>query len=150
MQSMKAALATRGIGLLDVVIGTTLLLVVFVGLFGVLQLGTRMAGDSKARTTALALTLEHMEFIRSLPYTSIGTVGGTPPGSLLASEALTLNNISYTRTTAIRYVDDEKDGIGVSDTNGSDDYKRVKVVVSWEGPTGTRETQLVTDIAPRE
>ena len=131
------------------VVGVAILTTVFVGMFGVLQLGTRLATDNKARTGALALALERMEYIRSLPYSNVGTVGGDPSGSLATSESLEINNITYTRTTYIVYVDDPKDGTGASDANGvTDDYKRVKVSVSWEGPKRTRTSSLVSDIAP--
>lgn len=140
---------TRGIGLIEVVVGTALLTIVFVGFFGVLQLGTRLATDNKARTGALSLALERMEYIRSLSYGNIGTVGGDPVGTLIVSEPLTLNGVSYTRRTYIVYVDDAKDGVGGSDTNGiTDDYKRAKVEVSWAGKADTRTSSLVTDITP--
>ncbi len=140
---------SRGIGLIEVVVGTALLTLIFVGFFGVLQLGTRLATDNKSRTGALALSVERMEYIRSLDYSNIGTVGGDPSGSLEISEILELNGVSYTRRTHIVYVDDPKDGTGGSDSNGVvDDYKRVKVEVSWVGQTGPRDTVIVSDITP--
>ena len=142
-------LYTRGVGLLEIVVGVSLMTTVFVGMFGVLQLGTRLATDNKSRTGALALATERMEYIRSLDYDDIGVVGGDPSGALVASVPINLNNIAYTQRTYIVYVDDPKDGIGGSDSNGiTDDYKRVKVEVSWIGPkNNVRETTLVSDIA---
>jgi len=143
------ALFNRGVGLVEVVVGTALLTIVFVGFFGVLQLGTRLATDSKSRTGALSLSLERMEYIRSLDYDSIGTVGGDPSGALAVSEDITINGIDYTRRTYIVYIDDAKDGTGGGDTNGiTDDYKRVKIEVSWQGPKVVRKTSLVSDITP--
>lgn len=146
----RNALYTRGVGLLEMVVGVALLTTIFVGLFGVLQLGTRLATDSKARTGALALAQERIEYVRSLQYDDIGTVGGDPSGSLATSENITLNSINYTRRTLIIYIDDPKDGSGGADSNGiTDDYKRVKVDVSWTGPKGReRNTFIVTDVAP--
>lgn len=145
----RSALFSRGLGLIEVVVGIGLLLIVFVGFFGVLQLGTRLATDNKLRTSALSLALERMEYIRSLDYASVGTVGGDPSGALIVSEPVTLNGINYTRRTHIVYIDDPKDGTGGSDSNGiTDDYKRVKVEVSWEGQIGTRTASIVSDITP--
>ena len=145
----KSVLFSRGIGLLEVVVSIGLLSVVFVGLFGVLQLGTRLATDNKSRTGASALALERMEFIRSLDYDSIGTVGGDPSGLLATSEAITLNGVPYTRRTVIVYVDDPQDGSGGADSNGiTDDYKRMKVEVSWTGKTGARSVSVASDVAP--
>ncbi len=140
----------RGVGLLEMVVGVALLTTIFVGLFGLLQLGTRLATDSKTRTSALALAQERVEYIRSLPYNSIGTVGGNPSGSLATTETITLNNTTYTRTTYIVYIDDPKDGSGAADSNGKpNDYKRIKVTVSWTGPRGIiRDTYIITDITP--
>ena len=140
---------TRGSGLLEVVVATALLVIVFVGFFGVLLLGTRLATDNKAHTGATALALERVEYIRSLDYNSVGTIGGTPAGSIAPSETITLNGVPYTRRTLIVYVDDPKDGTGGGDANGiSNDYKRAKVEVSWSGPNGTRSVSIVTNVTP--
>ncbi len=145
----RSVLSTRGVGLVEVVVGIGILTIVFVGFFGVLQLGTRLATDNKARTGALSLSLERMEYIRSLAYNSVGTVGGDPSGSLVVSEDISLNSIDYTRRTYIVYVDDPKDGVGGSDSNGvTNDYKRVKVEVSWSNQIGTRTSSIVSDITP--
>ncbi len=145
----RRVLYARGMGLIDVVVGTALMLVIFLALFGMLQLGTRLASDNKARTAALTLSLERIEYIRSLDYVDVGISGGDPSGSLASSESITLNGIAYTRTTSVVFVDDEKDGSGGSDSDGDpDDYKRVKVTVSWQGSAGARDTAVVSDIAP--
>lgn len=143
-------LFTRGFGLIEIVVGVSLLTTVFVGMFGVLQLGTRLATDNKARTGALALGIERMEYIRSLNYSDIGVVGGNPSGSLVVNESLTLNTIEYIRRTYIIYIDDPKDGTGGSDSNGiTNDYKKVKIEVSWVGPKNrARSSSLVSNITP--
>jgi len=143
-------LFTRGTGMIEMVVGVAILTTVFVGMFGVLQLGTRLATDNKARTGALALAQERIEYLRSLQYDAVGTIGGDPSGSLATSESIVLNNIDYTRQTYIVYIDDPKDGSGGADSNGiRDDYKRIKVTVSWLGPKNReREAFIITDIAP--
>ena len=140
---------TRGAGMVEVVVGSALIALIFTGLFGVLQLGTRLATDNKLRTGAVALALERMEYIRSLDYDSIGTVGGDPSGALVVNESIAINGVTYNRRTYIVYVDDAADGLGGSDSNSiTDDYKRVKVEVSWDGQATAREVALVTDITP--
>tara|TARA_B100000745_G_scaffold300372_1_gene254065 strand:+ start:4543 stop:5001 length:459 start_codon:yes stop_codon:yes gene_type:complete len=144
----RRVLSSQGSGLIEVVVASALLLTVFVGLFTVLQLSTKLATDNKAHTGATALAVERMEYIRSLDYSVVGVVGGDPQGVLEATENITLNTVAYTRDTTIVYVDDEKDGLGGSDVNGiSNDYKRVKVEVSWQSPSGTRSSTIVSDIA---
>src|SRR3989338_639094 len=107
----------RGATLLDAVVGTALMLVVFVGIFGAFKLTVSAVSNNKARAGAIALANERLEYIRSLSYDSIGTVGGIPAGAIAQSETATLNGISYTRRTFIAYVDDPGDGTGASDSN---------------------------------
>ena len=143
------ATAHKGAGLLEVVVGVGLMAIVFVGLFGLLQFATRLATDNASRAGATALALERIEYIRSLAYTSVGTVGGDPGGALVVSENITLNAVPYTRRTHIVHVDDDADGVGAGDTNGvTDDYKRVKVEVSWTRDELVRSVSIVTDITP--
>jgi hypothetical protein len=140
----------KGTSLLDVVFGTALLLIVFVGLYGAFQLTLELVQSSKSKTGALALAQERVEFIRSLDYDDIGTVGGIPQGTLVEEEEETLNNITYTRRTFIQYVDAPQDGMGGSDTNGiTADYKTVRVNMEWLFREETRTFSLVTSIVPQ-
>jgi hypothetical protein len=138
----------RGVTLLDTVVGVSLMLVIFVGVAATFQLGVDVVSNNKARASAVALLDERMEYIRSLPYTSIGTVGGVPSGTLSQSESLTLNGISFTRRTLIVYADDPKDGSAPADTTPAD-YKAVKVEVSWTSRTGVRSVALVSRFEPK-
>ncbi|PCI89595.1 hypothetical protein COB18_03485 [Candidatus Kaiserbacteria bacterium] len=170
------ALSTRGTGLIEVVVGAALLVTIFVGFFGVLQLGTRLATDNKSRTGALALASERMEFLRSLDYDDIGTLSdgdgnnghGNDPGddpsnpgggagvnsdgfTLFSTyfEDITLNNVNYTRRTMVAYYDDPADGTGGQDENNKkNDYKVMQVSVYWSNPNGERKVVLVSNAAP--
>lgn len=137
----------RGVTLLDTVVGISLMLVIFLGIAAAFQLSLDVVQNNKARGGAVALLNERMEYIRSLPYTSIGTVGGVPSGSLAQSESVTYNGIPYTRRTLVEYADDPKDGTSPADTNPAD-YKAVKVDVSWVSRTGTRDDYLVSRFEP--
>ena len=142
-------LRSRGVTLIDTVVGTALMLVVFIGIAAVFQLSIDVVTNNKARAGAIALANERMEYIRSLAYASVGTVGGIPSGLMAQSEPVTLNNVSYTRRTVVEYVDDPNDGFGSADTNGITlDYKVAKVDVAWTSRIGTRHITLVTRISP--
>jgi hypothetical protein len=140
----------RGVTLLDTLVGVALIALVFVGINGAFKLSVDIVSNNKARAGAIALADQRMEYIRSLSYASIGTVGGTPSGSILQSESASLNGVTYTRRTVIVYVDDPKDGTGGSDSNHiTTDYKAVKVDVSWSSYYGgTRHIILVTRVSP--
>lgn len=141
--------ASRGVTLIDTVIGSALMLVVFVGIAGVFKLSIDVVTNNKARAGAIALGGDRMEYIRSLAYASIGTEGGIPSGSIPQSETVVSNGVSYTRRTLVEYADDPGDGLGGSDTNGIPaDYKVARVDLAWQAKTGTRHITLVTRVSP--
>lgn len=140
----------KGFSLIDVLVGGSILLIVFVGIFGVLRLATAVIGNGKAKVGAVALAQEQIEFVRSLNYDAVGTMGGIPSGDISQEEIINLNNIVYTRRTFVQFVDADADGVGASDTNGiTSDYKVVKVEVQWENKGSQKEIQLVTNVVPR-
>ncbi len=140
----------KGSSLLDVVVGTAILLIVFLGIFGAFKLSVSLVTSNKLKTGGLALVSERIEYIRSLQYSDIGTVGGIPQGSLEAEEIIVFNNVNYTRRTFVQYVDDSADGSGANDANSiTADYKTVKVTVSWIFRNSTRSVSLVTNIIPK-
>jgi len=125
------------------------MLLVFVGITAVFRLSVDVVTNNKARAGALALAQERMEYIRSLSYDDVGTVGGIPSGNLVQEETLSLNGVSYERRVLVRYIDDPKDGEGVGDENGIvADSKEVKVAVSWEVKSGTRTASLSSRVSP--
>lgn len=139
----------RGMSLIDVLIGTALVVIVFVGLLGLLRASLLVSGVAKARAGATALAGDQMEYVRTLAYDDVGTVGGIPAGMIPASRTESLNGIDYEVRTFIVYVDDPADGLGPADTNGvTTDYKRVKVAVSYVVRTVPRDVSLVSDVAP--
>ncbi len=132
--------------LIEVLVGTFLILIVFLGIFGAYQLALKVIGQSRTAITALTIANQQMEKIRNLPYQGIGTVGGIPAGPLLFEEIITRNRIDYLVKTTIIYIDDPFDGLAPIDDIPTD-YKRVEIRVSWLGFFGG-ERVLVTNIAP--
>lgn len=139
----------RGMTFIEVLFTVGIVLMVFVAIYGVFIVSIEVVSSAKSRAGALALAQERMEQARSVPYTSLGTINGIPSGSLAQSEALTLNQVSYTRRTLVEYVDDPADGTGASDSNGiTADYKRIKVEVSWYIRGSLRSVSLVGSVIP--
>lgn len=139
----------RGVTLIDTVVGTALMLVVFLGVFAVFQLSVDVVMNNRARVGALALMNERMEYVRSLDYASVGTVGGIPSGPIAQSEPVTLSDIPYTRRTTIQYADDPEDGENEADENEIIvDYKQVRIEVSWSSRTGERHVVMVARVEP--
>ncbi|TSC71550.1 MAG: hypothetical protein G01um101448_1139, partial [Parcubacteria group bacterium Gr01-1014_48] len=141
---------SAGMSLLDVLIAAFILSVSFVAILGVLKLSVRLVGHTKARIGATAFANEAVEFVRSLPYNSVGTVGGIPPGNIPPTETVLFNGIIYTRRTLIQYVDDPKDGLAGADQNGLiADYKRIKVELTWTFRGSIRSFSVISNIVPR-
>ena len=145
----KAGSCSRGVTLIDTVVGSALMLVVFLGIFAAFQLSIDVVTNNRARAGALALMNERMEYVRSLDYASVGTVGGIPSGPIAQSEPVTLSGIPYTRRTTIQYADDPEDGENEADENGRIvDYKQVRIEMSWDSRTGERRVLMVARVEP--
>lgn len=142
----KILTSNTGFTLIETLVGTSILLIVIIGLYGIFQLGLRVANQSKMRITATALANKGIESAKNLPYNEIGTIGGIPPGVISETEEVITNNATYTIKTTVNYIDDPFDGVAPADTVPND-YKKVKVKVSWEGFLGG-DVALLTDIAP--
>lgn len=139
----------RGFTLVEALVGTTLMVIVFLGIFGAYRLGVKVITLSKNRVTATAIANSRVETIRNLSYSSLGTVGAVLPeaaGSLEPVETEILNNTVYTITTKVEYAVDEADGTGAADTCDLD-YKKADIKVEWGG-THPGSVSISTDVAP--
>lgn len=139
----------KGMTLVDVVVGTTLALIIFSGLFGILRASLQVSGLAKLKATATTIASSQVEYIRSLPYDSVGTDGGIPAGNILQVATTTNGGLVYTVRTYIEYMDDPADGVGAADSNGiMTDYKHIKVTVSYTVSGMTRQVTVVSNVAP--
>lgn len=140
----------KGMTLVEVLLASALLLLVFGAVMSAFATITTLIGSSKAQVGAVALANERMEYIRSLPYDSVGTVSGIPNGPISQTRTKSLNGITYTERVLIVYIDDPKDGTGASDSNAIlADYKLAKVSYSWEQKGVTKTISLLSNIVPR-
>ncbi len=140
----------RGFTLVELLVTIAVFGLVFGGLIASIQFTMKLISISKAKTTALSLANERLEYIRSLAYDGIGTVSGIPGGPIPQNSTTTLNGITFHERVLIRYVDSPDDGTGASDINGIlADYKEVKVEYSWPSATGTSTIFLLTNIVPK-
>ena len=146
----KQQTAGSGFSLIDVVVASALVLIVFVGISGAFKAILDLTFYNKAKLGALAVMNEQMEAIRNFDYDSIGTVSGIPSGTIPQSEIVTLNGIDYTRRVLIQYVDAPEDGSGENDENGiTADYKRVKIEVSWGSGSEIKKVSSVSNFVPK-
>jgi len=136
--------------LIDVIVGTSVMLIVFLGIFGAFKLSIELVFNTKAKAGAIAFITDQLEYIRGLPYDSVGTVGGIPSGTVPQLQQKTLNGINYTLRTLIQYVDAPEDGLGSADSNAiTADYKSVKVEALWMIKGQSRSVFAVTRVSPQ-
>ena len=139
----------RGFTFVELLVTIAVFGLVFGGLIASVQFTMKLISISKAKTSALSLANERLEYIRSLSYNSIGTISGIPNGTIPQNSTTTLNGITFHERVLIRYVDSPDDGTGASDINGIlADYKEVKVEYSWPSTAGTSTIFLLTNIVP--
>lgn len=140
----------RGMGLIDVIIGIGLMVVVFMALFTALRVALELSKLAKAKAVATQLASAQMEYLRSLPYASLGTVGGTPSGLIPPVATSTDSGGTYVIRTAISYIDDSADGTGPQDTNNiTQDYKAARVSVSYVIQGRSQSLALVSNFIPQ-
>jgi len=135
--------------LIEVVVGTALMLTIFSALFGLLRASLALSVLARAKAVATELASTQMEYLHSLPYASLGTVGGTPNGTLAQTATSTINGAPYVVNVHIVYVDDPADGTGGGDTNGiTTDYKKAEITVSFSANRTPNSFTLVSNFVP--
>lgn len=135
--------------LIDVLVGTAIILIVFLALFGLLRASVDVSQLTKAKSVATSIAESQMEYVRSISYDQVGTVGGIPSGIIPQNATSTSNGVPYSVRTFIDYYDDPADGTGVGDTNGIiTDYKRIKITVSYTAGGQPRTVSLISSYSP--
>jgi hypothetical protein len=147
MKKIKFKKNNFGFSLVDVLVGIFLVSVIFLAVYGLYRLSIITVGQSKNKISATAIANARIERIRNLPYESVGLKGGFPEGTLDSSTTTVQNGVSYTIETRVDFIADPLDGIASPQDDCPNDYKKVKVNVSWPGILGG-QVAAVTDVAP--
>jgi len=137
-------LQMKGFTFIDILVGTALMLIVFLGIFGAYQLGLKVVSESREKITTTALANQRLEEARNLPYQKVGIEGIDENGALPAIEYYPPDTQKYTITTD---VDCKNNPADIDDTCLCD-YKTITVTVSWVGRF-LGSVSLATDIAPK-
>lgn len=132
---------------------SAILVLVFGGLFVSFDYSLKVINNSRAKLTAISVANDRMEYFRSLPYASVGTVAGFPLGTIPQASTVTMNGIDFAEQVLVSYVDDPADGQVTGTTtdsnNISTDYKRIRLQYSWEIAGATSSIVMVSNIIPR-
>ncbi len=139
----------RGMSLIDVLVGVALMLVIFTGLTALLLSSLKVSALAKNRSIATTVAESQMEYIRSLAYDNVGTVGGIPAGVIPQIATTTQNGLVVVTRTLIEYKDDPADGLGALDTNGiNSDYKQIKISATYKVDAIVHTLTIVSNFAP--
>lgn len=139
----------RGFSLIEVVVSIGLFLVLFLALFGILRSSLVLSSLTKAKATAVELANTQMEYLRGMSYSTIGTVGGIPSGTVPQTSTSTVDGINFIMHSYVEYYDDPADGLGAADTNHiTTDYKKGKVTVSYAVSGLTKQVVLFSNFVP--
>lgn len=149
--NVSTAPAPKGFTLVEVLVGVSILVLAALSLFALFDFTLKVLWENKARAGAQALANQKVEIARNLPFDDIGTVGGIPNGVLTQVEQVMRNNIQYTVTTTVIYIDDPFDGTlgGVPEDLLPTDYKRVRIEVAWPFRLSSHPLVFLSDVAPQ-
>jgi Tfp pilus assembly protein PilV len=135
-----------GFGLIELVVASTLFIVVSAPLTGVLLASITQQKLARERTLATQTAQSAIESIRALPYESVGVQNGNPSGTVAASLTavqLGIVGLDATVKTKIAYVDDAP----ATSYQTKADYKKVTVTV-LRNADSKQLAQDVTYVAP--
>ena len=132
----------RGFSLIEILVAITIMLLVVTAFVPLFVFVAEASQANRARLVATKLASNQVEYIRSLPYHSIGTVGGNPEGDVDRVQTHSVGNTTYTITTDVWWVDDPSDNVAGVDLIPYD-YKRVRVVVTAPGLFSGSVTQTL-------
>ena len=150
---------SRGIGLIEVVIGASLISLSLIGIVLLAQMYTRVSRENTSKIQASFLIEGGMEGMRSIRDRSWGEITGL--SSSTPYYLLLENNMFVATTTAQPNIDDFFERIITADDvyrdiNGDivesggtydPDTKKITTTVSWEGISGLRSENSATYIA---
>ena len=136
IKNRKIKKVKKGFSLVEVLIVMFIAAVAFTSFYTVATFGTKYIIESKNRLAAVAFLNERMEIVRNLEYNDVGIEGSIDVDGILPQETDAIaNGRSYHISNSVAYIDDPLDGVWPADTI-QNDYKIVRVVVSWNDSNG--------------
>ncbi len=149
--NMKLFLNKKGFSLIEVLVATAIFLLFAVGIYSALSLSFKIVYQSRIGVLETNTLSEQLELARNLAYENVGTVGGSPSGTLFATQTLTRNGVVFNVTTTVRNIDDPFDGVAGGSPNDTApaDYKLVEMTIACATCNYKRALTLSTRVAPK-
>lgn len=140
-----------GTTLVETLVAIAFFVGVSTALYGVYQKVSNLLAVIKVKTVAANIANEQLEIIRNLSYSSVGTSGGIPSGSLPQNQTVTRDGITFDVSITVRNIDQTYDGTlggNPNDTSPADN-KFVDVEVSCAECKYTNPVSFSTIVAPK-
>jgi len=120
----------QGFTLIEVVISIVIVSIAMTAISTLFVSNVATVSLGKARTLALAVATQQVEYLRDLPYDSLATQHGPilPQGTIPDDQNVTSGSYRFRVHTVIDYIDDPYDGLSPTDLY-SYDYKIAEVSV---------------------
>jgi len=146
----KKSKKQTGFSLIEMIVAILILAIASLGILGMFEFSLKVVAESKAKVGAVTIANEILETARNLPYNDVGTVGGLVGGVIPQQDIVNLNGINYTTSVSVDYVDDPFDGtVDLGTDELGNDYKKVRVAISWQSHFGNKEIISITTVAPK-
>ncbi|MGE5416851.1 MAG: type IV pilus modification PilV family protein [Acidobacteriota bacterium] len=117
----------KGFSLVELLVALMILVMAVITFVPLFEYMAKASGNNKYQSEAAEIAASELEYIRSLPYDSIGLKFGSPSGDIKATETYEVNGTTYEIQRNIWWEDD------LSDNNPSDtapyDYKKIQIRV---------------------
>lgn len=131
----------KGFSLIEVLVGTSIFLIVAVAVYSSIVSITHLAQGNQARNLAVELAAEQLEIVRNLPYSSIGLTNGIPVGVLTQNQTLNRGGMTFNVLLTVRNIN-----LSTSTVQASD--KLVEVEVNCPGCKNFQPIVLTGQISP--
>ena len=142
----------NGFTLIEAIITILVMSILFLGVYELIIFSIKITGDNKHRMAATIIANQKMEQIRNLPYSDIGTISGMVSGVIQDNEIVQQGGDVFNVNTFVKHEDDPFDSVNVADGGTDDipnDYKFVRIIVSWTGGFQEKNVIAYTNISPR-
>lgn len=141
----------RGFSFVETLVATGIFLVVALAIYETYSVVFKLISFNKTKTAALELAEERVEFVRNLPYASVGIVSGIPVGVLPRITEYRRSGFVFQATTTVRNIDDAFDGTiaGLPNDLSPADYKLVEMEIGCIACEDFTPFVVTTTVAPK-
>ena len=140
---------STGFTLVEVLVFLLILALLIIGIYSLILLSLKVTADNSYIVVATEIANQKIERIRNMRYDDIGTLTGSPRGTIQEHETVTRNGGAYDVHTMVIFYDDPYDGtLDLGTDSVFTDYKIVTIEVNWQGRFGPKKITIFSKIVP--